>query len=278
MRGSLSEDELKKIEKLIPQIGTKAFLAASHGAGVDINDLIEGTNFGIALVCLEDAIQRFSQVRMALHETFACLIWYREVSPKSPNETSAVFLGKFYLDYLTLLLYAIGEDIAAFIIAFLNVDQDFKEYLNTSETQNKFKEKRISSNAGKVGIFLNDKFPNHEITKIILELHKNQDWRKAIKYRNVWVHEQPPIIAGLGIHYDRKSRVIKKGGAGLEISFGGGSPAQVSIDEFLEISHRASTVLAEILSKLSEIVITKRTELGENFDFDSNTISIEFFE
>ncbi len=176
------------------------------------------------------------------------------------------------MDYATLFLYAIGEDIAAFIVAFLGIESDIKDYLKRPDIQQVLSDKRISSHAGKVGIFIKDEQPEHEITQVILELHTSEDWRKALKYRNIWVHEKPPIIEGLGIQYSRQSRVT-----GNSISFGGGSEPAYTIDDLLESVLQASVVAANSLSKLIDILIERREDLGEVFDFDNGRISTEIF-
>ena len=272
MRGNLPEERLMEIDSKLPTLDSRFRLATTQGPGVDINDLVKGTDLGVALVCLGDAGDRFRQVRLAVREALACLIWYREVSPKAPIETSAVFLGGFYLDYATLLLYAAGEDIAAFVKAFLGIEAELKDYLRLPEIQKELSDKRISSEAARVGIFMKRKYPDHEITAITSELHRNSDWHRAIEYRNDWVHGKPPIIEGLGIQYDRKSRVVRNEGVGMEISFGGGSAPDHTIDELLNMTLLASEALAKALSSLVGILARKREELGEKFDFDRGEV------
>ena len=276
MRGSLSEEKLEEITSRLPGIDRRLLVATFQGPDVDLHDLTKGDKLGIALVCLEDAAHRFSEVGLALHEAYACQVWYLEASPKAPLEFEAAFACRFYADYVPLLLYAAGEDIAAFIVHFLGVGEDLNEYLENPETVRKLEEKSVSSNAAKVGIYLGDEYADHGITKIVLTLHKSRHWRDAMSYRNTWVHEKPPIIDKLGIQYDRKSRVRKTQEGGASISFGGGSEPKYTVEELLEMAHGSASAFAEALSALLEMVIKRREEIGEIFKFDSGGGGISF--
>ncbi|MEZ4868338.1 MAG: hypothetical protein R3C14_43825 [Caldilineaceae bacterium] len=258
----LSQQKLEEINTSLPTLDDRFLIATSRGPSIDINDLIKGESLGVALVCLEDAGERFNLVRFSLYEALACLTWYRNESPKAPLEGEAVLTGKFYADYAALLLYAMGEDIAAFIINFLGVDAQLKNYLQDNEPR--LKRKNVFSTAAKVGIFMTSQYPNAPITESILALNKDQSWQKAISYRNAWVHEKPPIIHGLGIQYDRRSRVSKDG---KSISFGGGSEHKYTVDELLRIAISATEASAKTLSALLDIVIKRREGLGEKLDF-----------
>ena len=275
MRGLLSTKKLEEISNLLPALDNRFGLATFQEPGVDIQDLDRRSTLGVALVCLNDAGQRFYQTRIALHEAFACLSWYREESPKAPLELQAIALGKFYADYAALLLYAIREDIATFITYFLGIDADLKQYLIDPQIVYKLEGMKVSSNAAKIGIYMRDKFPDHSITKAILWLHSNRHWKKAIEYRNLWVHEKPPIIYGLGIEYDRESRVEESDDGKKSIGLGGGSKAKYTVDQLLEIVLSATFALAKTLSELVGILICRREEFGEKFDFDNNKITIK---
>lgn len=269
MRGELPKEKLEEIESKLPVVDSRSLLIYSQSLGVAIHDIKAKGNLGEALVCFEDAIARFKQVRMALHETYAGLIWYRELTPNAPNEITAVFVSKFYLDYAALILYAIGEDVAAFVTSFLNIEKQVKKFWSDEKRQNK----SVSSNAAKVGLYLDKNLPDHPLTQHILELRNNDDWRKALKYRNTWVHEKPPIIKDLGITYSRRSRRTKKVGGKVEISLGGGSLPDHSIDELLVIVHSATHTLSKVLSKITELILQEREKLGDSFDFDQNKIN-----
>ena len=276
MRGRLSKEKLGKITSRLPEIDGRLLAGTSQGPGVDLHDLTKDDRLGVALVCLEDAVHRFDEVRLALHEAYACQAWYLEESPKAPHEFEAAFTCRFYADYVLLLLYAAAEDIAAFIKHFLGIGEERKEYNKNLETVRKLKEKSVSSNAAKVGIYLGDKYADHAITKIVLTLHNRRHWSDAMSYRNTWVHEKPPIIDQLGIQYDRNSRVRKTQKGGASISFGGGSGPKYTVEDLLEIAHGAASAFAEALSALLEVAIKRREKIGETFEFDSGGAGISF--
>lgn len=272
MRGDLSKKKLEEINNKLPIIDDRLWLATSQGPGVDINDLGKKGTLGVALVCLGDAVNRFSDTRVSLFEAFACLIWYREESPKAPLEIEAINFAKFYADYATLLLYAIGEDIADFVINYLGISKDLKQFLNDPKIQRIMENKKVSSNAAKVGIYMKENLSENDITKIILDLKNDQNWKKSLDYRNEWVHEKPPIIRGLSIEYNRQSRVKKSKKGELSISFGGGSKPKYAIEELLDIILSAIEAVAKALSSLLEIVIKRREEF-EKLDYEKNRIT-----
>ena len=272
MRGSLPEGKLKEIEARLPRIDKDLLLAKELGFGVDLYDLNEGGSLGVALVCLRDAVNRFIQARMALHEAYACQVWYLEESPKASLDFEAALTGRFYADYVSLILYAAAEDIALFILHFLGAKQDYEAYLRDPVVEKKLRRKSILSKASKVGNYLEDRHPSDEITRIVRALRTDQEWDEAMRYRNTWVHEQPPLLEELGIQYARESRVQEVEG-GRRIYFGQGSLPQYSVNELLNVMHSATDAFAEALSSLLGVVIRKREELGEAFDFEGRTIS-----
>jgi hypothetical protein len=163
-----------------------------------------------------------------------------------------------------------------FIVHFLDIEPSLREYLQEPKTQKNLERKKISSNAGKVGLYLIEKLPSNEITRITTTLHRSRSWKKSIDYRNTWVHSKPPIIAGLGIQYARKSTVVTLDDGTKRMYFGGGDPHEYTIDELLHVVYSASEVLAKALSDLVKVVIAKREELGEKFDFQHKSVSLTF--
>ena len=69
MHGILSAEKRERIIEQLPAIRKELQIATSLGPGVDLHDLFTGENLGIALVCLDDAYNRFIQVRMALYDS-----------------------------------------------------------------------------------------------------------------------------------------------------------------------------------------------------------------
>ena len=274
MRGLLGDEIIDRIQNTVPRINQNFMLITSSSAKIDGRDLENKSKVHVALVCLGDACHRFNYTRIALLEAVACKKWYLEYSPQAPNELVAISSSKFYLDYATLLLYATAEDIAYFIVNYLGIEDQVKAFIE--ENQEKLEKKNVSSQAAKVGLLLAERFRDNPITHIVLKLRNNDSWVKALDYRNCWVHEKPPIIAGLGIEYDRKSR-ISADGKGKRITFGGGSPHKYTVDELTGILKNALDALASAIDDLLEIILKERQAKGETFNFEKNTISHELW-
>ncbi len=211
-----------------------------------------------AIVCLRDASTVATEAVYALSQAYIHLFWYREEHPDAPLEKEACAYCKFYIDDVALRLYAAAEHLANFVIAFLNIE---KSKLKQSKT------KKPSSLASRVGKYMFAEMPTHDIIVRIKKLKDDKNWEETMKYRNDWVHEQPPLVDGLGIVYKRKSRWKKADNrVGL---FGGSDHPQLSIDSLLNTVSSASHAFVNLLSELSDILFAHLRDLG--IDFDQNT-------
>lgn len=265
MIGSLSKKSLNEIRNSLPQL-PKDWLDITFPEqfSFKLNDLNNDETTHISLVCLYDAFRRTESALECLFEGYANKIWYRKEKKNIESKARdffAVLKGKFYSEYNFLFLYAIGEDIADFILTFLTKEKEFNKWQKTPSVQKKLERKKITSKAAKVGVFMADEYPTHQITKIILRLRDNNFWNEAMKYRNTWVHQKPPIIEGLGIEYNRKSKMFiddKAKGFGI----GTWSKPDYKIDEVIKIAHEATTICIEVLSQLLEILKERQKELG----------------
>ena len=68
--------------------------------------------------------------------------------------------------------------------------------------------KRINHRLVAVADYLEREMPNTKITKSMQDLMASKEWNSTIGYRNQWVHNQPPLIQGVGIVYERRNRWI----------------------------------------------------------------------
>lgn len=265
MIGNLSKKSLKEIRSSLPQL-SKDWLNITFPEqfSFQINDLNNDETTHISLVCLYDAFRRSESALECLFECYANMIWYRkekkDIESKS-REFFAVLQGKFYAEYNFLFLYAIGEDIADFVLNFLTKEKEFNNWQKDTVVKKKLEKKKITSKAAKVGVYMADKYPTHKITKLILKLRDNTFWNEAMKYRNTWVHQKPPIIDGLGIEYNRKSKMFSDGKA-KGFGLGTWSKPDYKVDEVVNIAHEATKICVEVLSDLLEILKEKRDELG----------------
>lgn len=93
--------------------------------------------------------------------------------------------------------------------------------------------KRSTSQQAVVGRLLMTQKPGLGISKALATLVGSTEWRAVMKYRGEWVHEQPPLVNGLGIVYrrERRWRATPKGGRYL--SFGGGDAPRFETSELI---------------------------------------------
>lgn len=258
MRGRISEKSAQEIEEKVPQID-RNWVAETFPYNFVFSDIENKTEIHISLICLSDAIDRWQTARIALIECYSHIVWYRKESVKFPEEHLAVLFGKFYADYISLLLYAIGEDISEFVLRFMEVSDDYKIWIQNEKKKTTYK-KIGSSNLKKVKKYLNKHHQKHTITKLINSLCNNNSWKETLHYRNVWVHQKPPIVRSNSIKFDRKSLIWKKDG-GVGVNFGGGSEARYSIDELVNLVQESVSICRNVINQLVEIVAEKRSSL-----------------
>lgn len=153
-----------------------------------------------------------------------------EKGTEPANEMAAVFFGRFYADDTALRLYSAGEHLAEAIIFMLEIsDQQLKKYKRPQRSQQSV-----------VGHFLAEEEPHHPIMRAVLKLSQSKEWRDTNKYRNNWVHEQPPTVEGLGIVYKRVKRwQVAEGEMGTKkrkissMVIGGGDEPEYSVADLL---------------------------------------------
>ena len=98
-----------------------------------------------------------------------------------------------------------------------------------------------------------------------------------MNYRNTWVHDKPPIVKGLGMQYNRKSRVTRLDDGTSRIVFGGGSPHLYMINDLIMIVRMATQALANMMDRLMHILIKRREDIGETFDFEKGSTAIKLW-
>lgn len=276
---NLSDENRKRIQAKLPVIDDRFLLGTQFGFSVGTYDTDNKTNLHISLVCLYDAFRRLEMTVTALYRSYEGYVWHKEESKQSVDlkEFWAVREGKFYADYIVLLLYATAEDFAAFILHFLEIEDEFNNWLKEDSTKKKLEKKGISSLQAQVGVFMAENYKAHKITQSILSLRDDEFWNKAMNYRNTWVHEKPPIIEGLGYEYNRGTRLkIDEGYRSFPIGLG--SPTDFKVEELIEVANKATEICAKAASELLEVLIEKRTtKLGETIDFENGQISSNLF-
>jgi len=260
-RGLLDSSELKRISKETPD------LSDSHERLRDISPELVFANFTpesnvpLALGCLRDAVNTYEEARYATHEVFAHRMWYLE-KKQPPNEKAAIFFSRFYVDDAALRLYSAGEHLANGIIMMLEInDKDLEPY------KKKGSRERVSQQSI-VGHFLRKQKPDHPVTREVSKLVDSKEWDATIRYRNRWVHEQPPTVKGLGIVYKRGRRwKVSPTGKGHILSFSGeGDPPEYSIDTLVGFTQRALFQFSDTLTSVIKFYVDLLESQGMRFD------------
>lgn len=206
------------------------------------------SDFPIAAVCFQDASRTLSESRYALLEALAHKIWYLEkVNPK--DEDNAIFFVKFYSDDVALRLYSAAEHLAKAVVFMLDISDE------------KLKNTRTGSRFGKVRKILLQTHSDHIITKSLDELYRSKEWKTTIEYRDSWVHNQPPIIKGTGMVFERKNRwLISESESKLGI--GAGDEPKYSVDDLLSFVKPALFQFTEKLACVVEFYVKELEKKG----------------
>lgn len=203
----------------------------------------------IAAICLQDATAALEEARYALFEALAHVVWHRDKC-EPPNETLAVFFGKFYADDAALRIYAAGEHLANAIENMLEVQTDVSDFKESSLA----KSKNVVSKQAIVGIYLSANHPNHGITESVRRLKDSVEWKKTREYRDKWVHGKPPIINGMGIGYERRNRLIVSADS-IGVSLGGGDEPHYSVEDLVGFMKPALFLLTETVTEIVDYYV-----------------------
>lgn len=198
----------------------------------------------IALVCLTDCLYTIADTQFALHEAYANRVYHREFSVSS-NELGATRVERFFLDDVALRLYAAGEHLANGIEAMLGIP---RSAINR-------KQQPKGSWQAAVGKYLLNHQPNHPLSTEVGKLVSSQSWTFVIDYRNKWVHDQPPPIAGLGLVYRRKRRWIVSG-EHRALGLGTADEPEFAIDLLRDSCTRALNEFVEVLNAVVQHYVT----------------------
>jgi ribosomal protein S13 len=248
-RGKLDKETVMRIEKELPDVGDVRIATLHLQPDLISIGFPPNSDIPVAAVCLQDATSMLEEARYALLEALEHIAWHRE-KREPPDESDAVFFGKFYADDAALRIYAAGEHLANAIVSMLGIKKEVSEYKKLKLA----KKKNVLSKQAIVGNYLIDNDPRHEVTKAILKLKDSVEWKKTRKYRDDWVHGKPPIIKGMGIEYERRNRLIVRAGS-IGITVGGGDAPQYSVDDLLDFMKPALFLLTEAITEIVEYYV-----------------------
>lgn len=117
------------------------------------------------------------------------------------------------------------------------------------QSLNPYKKGRISKQIT-VWKYLEREQPKHTITQAIKKLAQSEEFKATLNYRNDWVHGKPPIIKGLGIQYERRTR-WEIGENYIGLSGGGGDEHKYSDEDLINMVRPALFVFVEALTNVT---------------------------
>lgn len=228
----------------------------------------------VAFVCLRDVSDVVEEIDYALNKGLKYYNYIVE-NKDDKNLFGEVFCLKFYSDDIAVRLYSASEHLANAIINFYEIKiEDLKKY-----------KKGRSSLSSILGQYLNVEKTEIPIKEYVSRIYQSEDFKTAIKYRNKWVHDQPPLTGGLGIIYQRKIRWEKVEGTipklnkkySYNLNIGGtDKPDIYPIDHYIKMLN-AYKVFLDNFSKIFYVFRSKLVEQGFNFEKDKVQFNLKNF-
>jgi hypothetical protein len=260
LRGILTDEEKSSISARLPNLDDLLRLSVYLDAEWISMRFGHEPMIPIAGVCLRNAISVLSMSRFAVYEAYAHQIWYCEHANRDNAELYAVWLGRFFADDAALRLYVVGEYLADAIRIVLRISTDDLE---------PYREKYTSHQAV-IGNYLDAEMPGHEITKAVVRLRSKPEWKWIRDYRDEWVHEQPPLMAGLGRQFNREPKWKPVKGASVpQTKLSGtseGDPTECTVEELLEKAQNALFAVKDTITSLLEYYAQLVQKEGAGFE------------
>lgn len=235
-RGLLDEETLRLINASLPDVYGFSWVLHWTPDVVSMN-FPPNSTVPAASTCFHDVQNTLAETRAALFECYAHAIYYRVVAAP-PDEYMAVFYERYYANDVAYRLYAAAEHLAAAIEAMLEISpQALKPHRG-----------RRTSRQAVLAAYLQAEKREHPVTDAVRRLGQSRDWQEAMTLRAALVHEQPPLLQGTGIVYERGPRWKATSGGGQRLSIGGGDKPTLSTETIVDFLHRAT---GEFLSTYS---------------------------
>jgi len=240
IRKNLTPPECRAIEEKLPQLDF--VMSAVLRLSPDLISVKFGSDSSIpvASICLRDAVDVLCDVKFALFEAFAHKVWFENYEAESKRWVGIHF-ARFFADDAALRLYSAGVHLAAGLTKMFE--------LSKNDFAKRGTRKRINHRLVAVADYLEREMPNTKITKSMQDLIASKEWNATIDYRNQWVHNQPPLINGVGIVYERRNRWIVSDD-GIAVTFGGGDKPHHSIEELLGSVQRSTLLFSELVREV----------------------------
>ncbi len=136
----------------------------------------------VALRKVWDAWGLLNETHHALIEAEACKAWHKDLR-RPPDESAAAYFCRYYLDDAGLRVYASCEHMLKSISHYKRLHA---------------REHGSGSLLDRVLASLTKREPDSPIAEWLVGLKTNSDWKECVEYRNDWVHNERPNLAGLG--------------------------------------------------------------------------------
>jgi hypothetical protein len=234
-RGILDETDMERISQEIPDLSNLGVMVLSLPPDFIPIHFPPKSDIQEVPAIFHDLFYTLEYAVHALREAFAHQIWYLE-KKEPPDKVLAAIFGRYYADDVALRLYAAGEQYL--VDAIKKMLEISEKQLAPYKMERKKKYKREGINPRKitrleiVGDFLSAQETVYPFTEAITSLIDLKEWKRTVDYRNRWVHEQPPTVAGMGIVYKRGKR-WKPLPNGRYALIGGGDKPEYSVEDLV---------------------------------------------
>jgi hypothetical protein len=205
----------------------------SEAAG---NFVIRGLWDGWHLLC---------EANLALGEAEACRVWYAELRAP-PNEASAKYFSRYYLDDAALRIHASSQ----------HMFNAIKAHFNLRRVGKKRRGKNLLESTLDA---LEHKNAKSAAVRWLRGLNSNPAWAACEDYRNRWVHNNRPVLAGLEPNLTLARVVVDPGAAGF--SFGSGPWAELTVDQLQETCKSAYVALLDVYLKVIKMTSPRASRL-----------------
>jgi hypothetical protein len=225
----------------------------------------------IAAICLQDAAHALSEARYAEAQASVALEVWRFTGG---SLRIAIAQAQYYCADAAHRLYAAGEHIATAILCIRDLD---------AKALNPGKVERAVSLQARLARHLKTTRPSDPITAAVVKLGATEAWRRSIEYRGDWVHDQAPILEGVGQSFDRHAKrwQTMHGADGAEIghqlSVGGGDPSENTIETVLSDAVDATAAFLELTGVVVEEYVAALATIGVRVNLAQGQTSVTIF-
>ena len=235
-RGMLDDSDLEKIYQETPDLSNLQDMVRDLPSDVISLHFPPKSDVQEVPAIFHDIIHTLAYAAYALREVFAHQIWYLE-KKDPPNKMAAAFFGRFYADDAALRLCSAGEQYLVDAIKKMLEISDEQLVPYRKKRKKKYKREKINpreiTKLEIVGDFLSARKTVYPFTEAITSLTDSKEWKTTVDYRNRWVHEQPPTVAGMGIVYKRGERWKPLPNGRYTLGIGGGDKPEYSVEDLI---------------------------------------------